>query len=1052
MVSSFRNAEEISFPTSLTTIADNEFRAFRQLRAIDLENTSVRSIGQFAFLYCSSVETITFPATLQTIGQLAFRISDSAASEFPAAGKGVTELDFSQTQLTVIQGNTFEGHTRLKKVNLDNGRLTQIRIEAFFNCFGVEELIFPATLETIGYQAFSSTNAQMFPDTGLGTIQKTMPVLDLSMTQLTTIGDSVFSNNTIEKIILPVGLKSIEPHAFEVHRNNYLNRAAHSIKTITYPDAPGNGRVGLYEFPDSLEKIGTNAFLRASGVEELNLANTSLTQLSNAFTASFYLKRVSLPEHSRFTEIMPEAFNFARELPDIFIPPNVTKIGNFAVFRGDGRYAYVFGEYGSAAITWAEELAEKMGGVAFLWFYRASPIALSEQPPAIYQYVPFEFTFNTGVPLNRNMYFEIELGADGSTALPDWLSFVSQGLDHSRYTPEYDSNGDEIIIYRPLEDEEITPGTLYGVFTDSEEIAKYNGTPFKITAYPINTEDDNDPHRYKERYSVSVSFTLELEAHPDGDVTTGPFGFNEGGKLGGENGEIIVGYDENGNPIFGSGSGTMNMDAPFNEDDNTWSFEGFYINGERQNEGEDYEAEEGSTIVTIREQTLAGLGEGTHTATATFRRADSDSGVNSVADLEGNAWDVRTTAISQTFTITAVGEEGGGGGSGNGGDNTGGGGSGNGGDGTGGGDNGGTGGSSNGGDNGGGGGGSGTGGGGGSSNGGDNGGGGTGGGSNGTGSTGTGSTGTGTGSTGTGSTGGDGTGSNGSGTGSNDSGSNVTGSTGGDGTGSNGTGSTGGDGTGSGSNDSQNSTPTSSVTNSTQSPTTEAPDTTTDTTHTQPTQATTTDTSPTQNEATPFSTDEYIMDMTPIITMTTTTTTTDTDGNITETVSTKITTAIEPLEIIIDIPYAEFVELYINGELLARDVDYTAVSGSTVISIMPHYLQALPDGEHLINAVFLNEAVTLTFNLVRTNSYDVGEGEAEANEAPDQVPSSAENAENASNTANETTSNNETTPENQGMSSVIETQANKTIILPIILGVVVLLVVVVVVLLVKKRR
>ncbi|MCL2018875.1 MAG: leucine-rich repeat domain-containing protein [Oscillospiraceae bacterium] len=556
----------------------------------------------------------------------------------------------------------YEGYLNLRKVTLPK-TLETINECAFYNAISLDDVNFTelTNLESIGGFAFAESK---------------ISVLDLSKTQVTSIGNSAFASTiqvdimtpldevrsleevgSLEKVILPVTIEKIGAGAFSCVGLFYYGGGGRtqtyeqgSLKTITYPGAPGGGREGLYEFPPSLVEFVTRHFggvyevsyaFQGQRSVEVDLSKTKIRHLPvGVFSYNYSLSKVTLPDYEKFT-VLENAFGDTRQLHDFFIPPTVIEIKGLPADRG----TYLFVEPGSYAETWVRGIYDEIFRVErkwYTWFYRASPEVLKEPPPPIYQYIPFEFVFNTGVTQNRNMIFEIEFGENGDEPLPDWLTFEAVGFDYT--TLEFDEN--DVPINLP--DEYHLPGTLHGVFTDLNEIQKYNGTPFKITAYPLNYVEQDNPHRYKDRYSVSVEFTLQLEEHPDDYVATGEFNFKDDGTLGDEEGNIIL--DDDGNVV--EGSTVMYLDAPFSENDETsWYFEGFFINGERMEQGVDYTAEEGSTIVTIRDQTFASLGTGTNTATATFRRADGDSGVDLQALTNGNAWDIRLEAISQSFTL-----------------------------------------------------------------------------------------------------------------------------------------------------------------------------------------------------------------------------------------------------------------------------------------------------------------------------------------------------------------------------------------------------------------
>ncbi len=70
-----------------------------------------------------------------------------------------------------------------------------------------------------------------------------------------------------------------------------------------------------------------------------------------------------------------------------------------------------------------------------------------------------------------------------------------------------------------------------------------------------------------------------------------------------------------------------------------------------------------------------------------------------------------------------------------------------------------------------------------------------------------------------------------------------------------------------------------------------------------------------------------------------------------------------PLTLRIDYPLESFREMRMDGELWLRDSDYTATSGSTILSVAPSRLESLATGKHTIEAVFVEETVRIPFIL-----------------------------------------------------------------------------------------
>ncbi|MCL2054959.1 MAG: leucine-rich repeat protein [Oscillospiraceae bacterium] len=77
-----------------------------------------------------------------------------------------------------------------------------------------------------------------------------------------------------------------------------------------------------------------------------------------------------------------------------------------------------------------------------------------------------------------------------------------------------------------------------------------------------------------------------------------------------------------------------------------------------------------------------------------------------------------------------------------------------------------------------------------------------------------------------------------------------------------------------------------------------------------------------------------------------------------------------PLVYIADKNFADFIEVRRNGRRLTRGTHYTAQSGSTIITLLPEYLDALEVGEHELSVHFSGLAVVRASFTVANAEYD----------------------------------------------------------------------------------
>jgi hypothetical protein len=79
-----------------------------------------------------------------------------------------------------------------------------------------------------------------------------------------------------------------------------------------------------------------------------------------------------------------------------------------------------------------------------------------------------------------------------------------------------------------------------------------------------------------------------------------------------------------------------------------------------------------------------------------------------------------------------------------------------------------------------------------------------------------------------------------------------------------------------------------------------------------------------------------------------------------------------PLEVRVDIPLEEFRELYMDGELWIRETDYTARSGSTILTVSQARMERLEAGGHRLSAVFASQTVDFELTLSGRPVLDAG--------------------------------------------------------------------------------
>ena len=263
---------------------------------------SVRSLGQYAFAYCSSLKSINLPVTQKTL----------PASIF----EGCTSLDsiVLPATLTTINQDAFYGCNRLASINLHEG-ITTIGLRAFDYC-KLTSVTIPSTVTSIGNYAFQNnplTSVVWLPkECSIGT--DTYAPFYSTNSQITsfTFGDSVevvpahlCKNMTrLDTIVLPPSVRSLGQYSFAF---------CSSLKSIN--------------LPVTQKTLPTSIFEGCTALESIVLPATLTTINQDAFYGCNRLASINL--HEGITTIGTRAFDYCK-LTSVTIPSTVTSIGSSA--------------------------------------------------------------------------------------------------------------------------------------------------------------------------------------------------------------------------------------------------------------------------------------------------------------------------------------------------------------------------------------------------------------------------------------------------------------------------------------------------------------------------------------------------------------------------------------------------------------------------------------------------------------------------------------------------------------------------------------------------
>ena len=258
----------------------NAFRDKTQITTVTFEeNNYIKSIDSWAFDGCRSLQSITIPEGVTSIGDAAFYVCSSLTSvEMPAS-------------VTSIGANAFAGCTIIESITIPNS-VTSIGNFAFYVCRNLKTITIPTSVTTLGAYSFSGCSLLESVIFGVGS-------------KLTTIGAEAFRNcSSLLNVEIPDGVTIIGNYAFD---------ACTSLQTIT--------------IPTSVTSIGMAAFSKCTSLKAIVIPNRVSYLGGNAFADCGNLASVTFAEGSRLKELSGYAFIRCKSLTSIVIPDSVTSIG-----------------------------------------------------------------------------------------------------------------------------------------------------------------------------------------------------------------------------------------------------------------------------------------------------------------------------------------------------------------------------------------------------------------------------------------------------------------------------------------------------------------------------------------------------------------------------------------------------------------------------------------------------------------------------------------------------------------------------------------------------
>lgn len=297
--------------------------------------TTVRSVAAGAFLGCSLSGALNISAGITSIGDFAF------------AGTAISEVSFASDSVglsaVTVGAYAFYGCEDIKILTFaDRSNVTELGTGAFKDCEKLPEVIIPASMKTVGDEAFANC----------GTYDDSFTVTIARGTNQLTFGNGVFSGCTIDTLSIHSNvtlsadfLSGLEIENITIAEDHPTLASEDNVLYIKGADGQKEtlllylSDVAEFVVPDGVKSIAANAFYGKFSLTNISLPESITAIGENAFYMCSYLASVTFRGTSDQPLTIGDYAFWSTGLHTLTLPDRPITIGAYA-FAEISYYSY----------------------------------------------------------------------------------------------------------------------------------------------------------------------------------------------------------------------------------------------------------------------------------------------------------------------------------------------------------------------------------------------------------------------------------------------------------------------------------------------------------------------------------------------------------------------------------------------------------------------------------------------------------------------------------------------------------------------------------------